>query len=47
MFEIFLRTPLQLYLFHVLLLKIREDKPYQYYSIQIFFSENTLCETYP
>ena len=47
MFERVLNTPLQLYLFHALLLKKREDKPYQYQSVQILFSENTLRETYP
>ena len=45
MFERVLNTPLQLYLFHALLLKKCEDKPYQ--SVQIFFSEKTLRETYP
>ena len=47
MFERVLNTPLQLCLFHALLLKKREDKPYQHQSVQIFFSENTLRETYP
>ena len=46
MFEGVLNTPLQLYLFHALLLKC-EDKSYQYQSVQIFFSENTLREIYP
>ena len=46
-FERVLNTPLQLYLFNALLLKKREDKPYQYQSVQIFFSENTLREIYP
>ena len=45
MFERFLNRPRQLYLFHAWLLKKREDKPYQ--SVQIFFSEKTLRETYP
>ena len=45
MFEKVLNTPLQLYLFHALLLKKkREDKPYHYQSVQTFFSENTLRE---
>ena len=47
MFERVLNTPLQLYLLHALLLKKREDKPDQYQSVQIFFGENTLRETYP
>ena len=46
MFERVLNTPLQ-YLFHALLLKKCEDKPYQYQSVQIFLSENILHETYP
>ena len=41
MLEKVLNTSLQLYLFHVLVLKKREDKPYQYQSIQKF-SANTL-----
>ena len=45
MFERVLNTPLQLYLIHALLLKKREDKPYQ--SDQMFFSETSLRETYP
>ena len=46
MFERVLNTPLQLYLFHTLLLKKkREDKLYQ--SVQLFFSERTLRKTYP
>ena len=47
MFERVLNISLQLYLFHALLLKKCEDKPYQYQSVQIRFSENTLRETYP
>ena len=45
MFERVLNRPLQLYLFHALLLKKHEDEPYQ--SVQIFFSEKTLREAYP
>ena len=45
MFERVLNTLLELYLFHALLLQKRYDKPYQF--AQIFFSENTLDETYP
>ena len=47
MFEIDLNTFLQLYLFHALLLIKREDKPYQYQPVQLFFSESSLRETYP
>ena len=42
MFEKVLNRLLQLYLFHALLLKKCEDKPYQYQSVQIFFTKNTL-----
>ena len=47
MFERDLNAPLQLYLFYALLLKKRKDKPYQYQSVQIFFSDYTLLETNP
>ena len=47
MFERDLNAPLQLYLFYALLLKKRKGKPYQYQSVQIFFSDYTLLETYP
>ena len=47
MLERVLNTPLQLYPFHELLFKKRGGKPYQYQSVQIFFSEKTLRETYP
>ena len=47
MLEKVLNTSLQLYLFHVLVLKKREDKPYQYQSIQKIFSKYTTPETYP
>ena len=47
MFERVLNTLLQLHLFHALLLKEREDKPYQYKSVETFFSENILRKTYP
>ena len=47
MFERVLNTSLQLHLFHALFIKKREDKPHQYQSIQRFFSEYTLRETYP
>ena len=30
-----------------IVIKKLEDKPHQYQSIQRFFSEYTLCETYP
>ena len=46
MSERVLNTALQLYLFHALLLKKRENKAYQYQSVSIFFSKNTLRETY-
>ena len=39
MFERVLNTPMQLYQFHALQLKKREDKPYQCQSVQRFFSE--------
>ena len=41
MFDRVLNTPLQLYQLHALQLKKREDKPYQYQSVQRFFSEYT------
>ena len=46
MLERVLNTSLQLYLFHALQLKNREDKPYQYQSVQRIFSKYTLRETY-
>ena len=46
MLERVLNTSLQLYLFHALQLKNREDKPYQYQSVQRIFSKHTLRETY-
>ena len=47
MLEKVLNASLQLYLFHALALKKCEDKPYQYQSIQRFFSKYTLRETNP
>ena len=39
MFERVLNIPMQLYQFHALQIKTREDKPYQYQSVQRFFSK--------
>ena len=47
MFKRVLNTPLQLYLFHLLSLKKREGKPYQYQSVQRFFSEYTYVKRIP
>ena len=41
MFERVLNTPMQLYQFHALQLRKRENKPHQYQSVQRFFSEYT------
>ena len=47
MLERVLNTPLQLYLFHELQLKKPEDKPYQYQSVQRFFSKYTYVKYIP
>ena len=47
MFKRVLHTPLQLYLFHAMPLKKREGKPYQYQSVQRFFSEYTYVKHIP
>ena len=47
MFKRVLNTPLQLYLFQALLLKKRKGKPYQYQSVERFFSKQIYVKHIP
>ena len=47
MFKRVLNTPLQLYLISHIVIKKREGKPYQYQSLQRFFSEYTYVKHIP